>query len=569
MWRVSVGTGLASSLLVIGHWAMLSSAQVFLLHYAANWEDLQYPFTRFADPNCIGDIHDGAVIKALMQPGKFLSIPENTGFLLNTDGVPVFKSSKCTLWPVYLAISSLPPYIRMNSDYILLAGVWSGPIKPDIAQLLAPILANIRQLNSKGIAVQTPDGVKRVRAKLLLGLFDAPAKAVATNMKQYNGKYGCTYCTDEGTKIRRNTRVYLPDAPHNLRTAQQVMRWAQRAEESGSAVYGVKGVSILSQDIQLPECIPIDYMHAILEGVFKRLMGCWFNSSNHGKPYYIGRHVEAVNRMVARVKPPCEFRRTPRPIEVMSYWKASEFRSWLLYFAIPILKSFLPPEYIHHLALLVCAVHILLSDSVSSAKLDTADRLLKTFYNLVPHFYPLDECTSNMHSLVHMVPFVRLWGPLWAHSMFGFENMNGILKTTFHGTRKVVDQLVFNVTLKQTLPFILKQKQPLPSTTSDRHQLGDHLYAVGRIHNHKLSQEEKIALTNCSGRTTPIGTTVPVVGRLMKNHTLYHSLLHQRGAARNNSLCMFETAEEQGFAVIDYFCFLLSSQLLAILQALE
>ena len=101
---------------------------------------------------------------------------------------------------------------------------------------------------------------------------------------------------------------------------------------------------------------------------------------------------------------------------------------------IPILKSFLPPEYIHHLALLVCAVHILLSDSVSSAKLDTADRLLQTFYNLVPHFYPLDECISNMHSLIHMVPFVKLWGPLWAHSMFEYENMNGILKNTFHGT---------------------------------------------------------------------------------------------------------------------------------------
>ena len=92
---------------------------------------------------------------------------------------------------------------------------------------------------------------------------------------------------------------------------------------------------------------------------------------------------------------------------------------------------------------------------------------------------------------------------------------------------------------------------------------------VGRIHNHKLSQAEKIAIASCSGRTTPIGTTVPAVGRLMKNHTLYHSLLHQRGGPRNNSLCMFETADEQGFAVIDYFCLLSSSQPLAILQVFE
>ena len=55
----------------------------------------------------------------------------------------------------------------------------------------------------------------------------------------------------------------------------------------------------------------------------------------------------------------------------------------------------------------------------------------------------------------------------------------------------------------------------------------------------------------------------------MKNHTLYHSLLHQRGGARNNSLCMFETADEHGFAVIDYFCLLSSSQPLAILKVFE
>ena len=75
------------------------------------------------------------------------------------------------------------------------------------------------------------------------------------------------------------------------------------------------------------------------------------------------------------------------------------------------------------------------------------------------------EYISNIHSLIHTVPFVRIWGPLWPHSMFGYTNMKGILKTTFHGTHKVVDQILFNVT--QTLPFILQQKQPLPFTTKE------------------------------------------------------------------------------------------------------
>lgn len=42
----------------------------------------------------IGDLHDGSVIADLMQPGQFLSVPRYTGLILNTDGVPMFKSSK-------------------------------------------------------------------------------------------------------------------------------------------------------------------------------------------------------------------------------------------------------------------------------------------------------------------------------------------------------------------------------------------------------------------------------------------------------------------------------------------
>ena len=100
---------------------------------AGKWEYLTYPFTRQITPGPISiDLYDGYVIADLMQPGQFLSVPRHTGLILNTDGVPMFKSSKSTLWPIYLAITNLPPTIRMNLDY-LLAGVWCGPNKPSIA----------------------------------------------------------------------------------------------------------------------------------------------------------------------------------------------------------------------------------------------------------------------------------------------------------------------------------------------------------------------------------------------------------------------------------------------------
>lgn len=69
----------------------------------------KFPFER---PTCIKDIYDGDVFKHLMANGDFLSTAENTGLILCTDGVPVFKSSKGSLWPVYLMVTSIPPHLR-------------------------------------------------------------------------------------------------------------------------------------------------------------------------------------------------------------------------------------------------------------------------------------------------------------------------------------------------------------------------------------------------------------------------------------------------------------------------
>ncbi len=54
---------------------------------------MQYPFVRTSTPENIQDIQDGSMYKSLMVPGEFLSVPEHTGLILCTDGVPLFKSS--------------------------------------------------------------------------------------------------------------------------------------------------------------------------------------------------------------------------------------------------------------------------------------------------------------------------------------------------------------------------------------------------------------------------------------------------------------------------------------------
>lgn len=92
-----------------------------------------------------------------------------------------------------------------------------------------------------------------------------------------------------------------------IRTPSDMKKWAEEADRSGQVVRGVKGSSVLSEELQLPQCVPVDYMHAVLDGVVKRLMKCWFLPSNYGEPYYIGgQHTKEVDRMVARIKPPSD-----------------------------------------------------------------------------------------------------------------------------------------------------------------------------------------------------------------------------------------------------------------------
>ena len=107
-----------------------------LFNYIECWELLQYPQNRQVDSCRIQDIQDGSKYVEMSKPGRFFSYPEHTGLILNTDGVAAFKSSKHSIWPIYRAVTSLPPHLSMRKYYVLLAAVWFGLVSfPDSALL--------------------------------------------------------------------------------------------------------------------------------------------------------------------------------------------------------------------------------------------------------------------------------------------------------------------------------------------------------------------------------------------------------------------------------------------------
>ena len=124
----------------------------------------------------------------------------------------------------------------------------------------------------------------------------------------------------------------------------------------------------------------------------------------HSSPTNLGNPAttKEIDKRLLRIKPPHKFHRTLMSVTSFKYWKASEFRAWLLCYSSPVLSDLLPPDYIYHLSLLVCATHTLLGDTILALDIDEAHEMLSTFYSLFPLLYPCEICTMNIHYLIHL-----------------------------------------------------------------------------------------------------------------------------------------------------------------------
>jgi hypothetical protein len=154
--------------------------------------------------------------------------------------------------------------------------------------------------------------------------------------------------------------------------------------------------------------------------------------------------------MFKRCKVPYEVNRSTRDLDEIPYWKANEWKTWLIV-CIPILRGILSDKYLDHLQKFVVALSLLLQDKISPDQCDSAEELFKEFCDEAVNLYGKQVCTFNMHLLLHFVQCVRDFGPLWAYSLFQYENANGELTKLFSGTRQVGMQIVKKVCVMEKL----------------------------------------------------------------------------------------------------------------------
>lgn len=321
-----------------------------------------------------------------------------------------------------------------------------------------------------GISITLNGKETLLRAVLLNIVCDAPARCLVQNFMQFNGFFGCGFCLTKGSTVKTSARGSMLSFPYDIsdcnsesghssiRSHSETIRHARDAEVAGKAQCGVKGYTVLTNlsYFDVIRNVTVDYMHCVLLGVQKMLLNLWIDSAKKTETFYIGDFIAVLDDRMKALTTPNLINRSPRCISDLQHWKATEYRSFLLFHSVCCLQGILCEEYYLHFMLFVEGVYLLLQSSISRSDLSRAKLLFQKFCAQIDYLYGERYETYNVHCLLHLVQKVEELGPLWSQSCFFFEDLNGDLRSLFHGTTKIELQIASAVIIHQQLPLLVK-----------------------------------------------------------------------------------------------------------------
>ena len=419
--------------------------------------------SKLSNGSTLADITDGNYYRHLLEDGQFLANENCISGMFNTDGIPLYKSAHVKLWPIFLAINEIPLRQRFSRENMVLVGIWQGKGSPPFLQYMNKFGEEMCSLYHQGIPVDIAgNNMVTIKVGIFLGIVDLQAKSYILHMTMHNGESGCCTCEEPGRTVKQgkgHTRCYPHREPKEhfpLRDSNDIKyNLGPKATAGGKRIKGIIGINGLTSmpwiDIVLG--IVPDYMHGVLMGVTKTLLSKWFSPSQSKQPFFIGNHLRGISKRLTGIKPPDYVERLPRDLEKhFAHLKATELQAWLLYYALPCLSGYLPAKYLKHFANFSEAIHLLLGDCITEANLVRAETLLDSFYSRFSTPYGEGSCGLNVHNVgAHLVFYVRLWGPIFAWSCFGFEDWNASILQAVHGTGDVTRQILCHVSAQLKL----------------------------------------------------------------------------------------------------------------------
>lgn len=270
---------------------------------------------------------------------------------------------------------------------------------------------------------------------------DTPARCFILGTKYHSGYYGCSRCTTHGS-FKKN-RTCFPELSASLRTDDTFTMQLQKEHH--------KYNSILITDLHIKAIsqVPLDAMHLVYLGITKKIIFCLINGDLNVR--LNSRKISQINDYLAtaRETQPSEFSRRIRKITDYNMFKATEFRVFLLYTGMVVLKDTIPSNIYDMFMLLVCGIRILTDAEEfkvnNSCAKDLLHDFLVDFKNIIGKYL----VSYNIHNAEHLADETLLQNlPLDRFATWEFESSNAKLKL-FSRKPNMFLQQAFNRTIEK------------------------------------------------------------------------------------------------------------------------
>jgi hypothetical protein len=273
---------------------------------------------------------------------------------------------------------------------------------------------------------------------------DAPARSLLKGTKGHTAYYGCDRCTQRGEWQGKMTYP-ATDAPLRSNKAFDSMLDSEHHREK----------STLSKlNVGLVTHVCLDYMHLVCLGIMRRLILLWMRGplSCRLSANIVGQISEHLIEMRSFI--PSEFARKPRTLYDVDRWKATEFRQFMLYTGPVVLLNKLSDKLYKHFMLLSVGMYCCLNANHCHKYADYAQQLFVLFVQHGMELYGQGFLVYNVHSLIHIVDDVRLFGALDNVSAFPFENHMRLLKKSIHQPNMPLQQIIRRMSEKEQLKSV-------------------------------------------------------------------------------------------------------------------
>ena len=352
---------------------------------------------------------------------------------LNWDGVPLFKSAKTAIWPIWAQVHNFPPVLRSSFWNMCLFGLWHGDGKPQFNQMLDIISCELERICTLNYNV---NGLGSFKVKFRSMICDMPAKAYALCMKQHMGYDSCPHCFIQGVS-KGNRMLFGARKAFILREQDSFEHCGRVAGNESRAVNGVKRLTPLHKFLRVPWDFPIDPMHQVCAGTGKVLTKCLLSLVKNCDK----QHLE---NLISLCKVPLQIKHRPKKTEHIKFWKTWDFKLFFFHLAPLVFFKFPLTERIYYSSFckLSIAVRLLSNRELKEQNIEDAEELINLFFEDFVQLYGEELQTFNFHAMRHLVEQVKRNGPLWSFTAFGFESANGQLTTSVPGTIKNPKKLI-------------------------------------------------------------------------------------------------------------------------------